>query len=99
MSAQLPASLELRIITPNKLLVEAQVASVRLPGLEGELGIHPGHRPLLAALGTGRLSFIEAKGERSVSVKGGYAEILPDRVYVFTECGQDETDRPAEGSG
>lgn len=90
MSQNLPSSLRLRVVTSLKLLVDSDVEMVMLPSLEGYLGILPGHRPLFAALGVGDLVYrLDGKEER-ISVEGGYAEIKPDRVLIFTELSQDE---------
>jgi F-type H+-transporting ATPase subunit epsilon len=97
MNQSLPSSLLLKVITPQELLVEADVQEVVLPGLDGYLGILPGHRPLLTALGKGKISYRKDRQEKGFSVQGGYAEILPDRVLVFTELSEDETSQPAEG--
>ena len=97
MSENLPSSLYLRVITPKKLLVDAHVDEVSLPGLEGALGILPGHRPLLAALGKGVLSYRMAKREEEFFVRGGFAEIQPDKVLIFTELSQDDEKKPSRG--
>jgi F-type H+-transporting ATPase subunit epsilon len=97
MSQVLPSSLLLKVITPQELLVETEVQEVALPGLDGYLGILPGHRPLVTALGKGTLTYRKDRQEESFSVRGGYAEILPERVLVFTEVNQDETEQPTEG--
>jgi len=96
MSLRIPPSLHLRVITSEKLLVESEVDMVMLPGLDGYLGILPGHRPLVASLGVGKLIYRWAKKEAAIPVQGGYAEIKPDEVLVFTELGQDE-DLPSLG--
>jgi len=90
MSDALPATLHLTVVTPRKLLVEADVAAVYLPSLEGEIGVLPGHRPLFTGIGPGRLRYVEAGREESVAIRGGYAEIQPERVVVMTEAGEDD---------
>ena len=82
--------LHLRVITPGRLLVDAEADEVALPGLEGELGILPGHRSLITALGKGRLHYRFAGAEQQFEVKGGYAEIGPESVLVFTTLSEDE---------
>lgn len=94
MTQNLPPSLRLKVIAPQKLLVDEEVREVSLPSLEGYLGILPGHRPLFLALGKGRITYYAAQKEEKLSVQGGYAEILPDRVLVFTELSEDETEQP-----
>ncbi len=88
-----PAKLALKVVTPHRLLVEADVAAVSLPGLDGELGILPGHRPLVAALGRGVLTYSLEGRDETWSVRGGHAEIRPDSVLVFTDLAGDEEDR------
>jgi len=97
MTQDLPLSLHLKVITPRKLLVDEEVGEVSLPSLEGYLGVLPGHRPLFLVLGKGRITYRIAQKEETLSVQGGYAEILPEKVVVFTEQVEDETEQPAEG--
>ncbi len=84
--------LHLRVITPKSLIVDADVEDVSLPSLDGELGILPGHRPLYTSLGSGRLAYSTSGRQESLSVRGGYAEVGPDRVNAFTELAEDEKD-------
>jgi F-type H+-transporting ATPase subunit epsilon len=97
MSQNLPSSLYLKVITPTQLLVETEAEEVTLPSLEGYLGILPGHRPLLVALGKGTLYYRVGKDEERFEIQGGYAEILPDKVLVFTELSQNEQDQLPKG--
>lgn len=97
MNPGLPASLRLRVITERAMLVEAEAAAVFLPGLQGLLGIYPGHRPLYVRLGKGILGFRTAEGEESFSVEGGFAEVRPDQVLVMTELSKNESDEPFQG--
>jgi len=93
MSDGASATLTLKVVTPGRLLVEAEVPAVSLPGLDGELGILPGHRPLVATLGSGELAY-ELDGRRETwAVRGGHAEVRPGSVMVFTELAEDEDNR------
>ncbi len=89
MRESLPSFLRLRVITEARLLVDEEVDSVMLPSLEGYLGILPGHRPLLVALGEGFLTFQVQKKEKKYHVEGGYAEITADKVLVYTKLIED----------
>lgn len=97
MNHGLPSFLRLEIISPLKLLVDEAVQEVSLPSLDGYLGILPGHRPLFLALGKGKITFRTAGKEKGFSVKGGYAEVQPDGVLVFTELAEDENGKPVKG--
>ncbi|MGD8535087.1 MAG: F0F1 ATP synthase subunit epsilon [Candidatus Aminicenantes bacterium] len=97
MTNSLPSAIRLKVISPRKLLVDEEVQDVSLPSLEGYIGILPGHRPLVLALGEGDISYRMAGREESLSVRGGFAEVLPEKVLVFTESIEDETQQLAEG--
>jgi F-type H+-transporting ATPase subunit epsilon len=92
MSGEIPATLHLKVITPAQLLVEADVESVFLPSLEGEIGILPGHRPLFVGIGTGRVRFRTGGDEDSFPIRGGYAQVQPEKVLVMTDVGEDDED-------
>ena len=78
-----------QFVRPDRLLYEGDVASMVLVTPTGELGVWPGHSPLICALGNGmvRLHRLpEAGGETvSVIVSGGYAEITPDQVIILAD--------------
>jgi F-type H+-transporting ATPase subunit epsilon len=97
MSQDLPTSLKLKVIGPTELFIDEEVQEVYLPGLEGYLGIFPGHRSLFVALGQGQLTYKRSNKQIELPVRGGYAEVLPDRVLVFTEKGKDEKSQLPEG--
>jgi F-type H+-transporting ATPase subunit epsilon len=84
------ATLHLEVITPRHLLAEADVDSVELPSLEGEIGILPGHRPLFVGIGKGRVRFRSRGEEESYAVRGGYAQIQPEKVLVMTDLDEDD---------
>jgi len=90
MSKNGPQSLQLRVIIPRKLVVDREVKAVFLPSLEGDLGILPGHRPLLTALGKGAITYHLNQKEEKFFIEGGFAEILPDKVIVFTKLSKNE---------
>ncbi|MGB7296882.1 MAG: ATP synthase F1 subunit epsilon [Candidatus Aminicenantales bacterium] len=93
MSQSVRPLIHLRVITPQSLAADAEVEEVTIPSLDGELGILPGHRPLYTALGSGRLTYKASGRWESLSVRGGYAEVGPERVTVFAELSDDEQTR------
>lgn len=84
----LPESLELEIVTPERHVLQETVKMVELPGLDGYLGILPGHAPLITELGIGVLSYSRDAETRYLSVIDGYGEVLPDRVIVLAEVAE-----------
>ena len=84
MSEGKPARLHLHVVTPRRLLVDAEVDEVRIPGLDGQIGVLPGHQALMLALGRGPVIFRSGAAEETFEIDGGTAEIVHDRVLVFT---------------
>ena len=78
-------ALQLDVITPERRLLSEQVDSVTLPGAGGELGILPGHTPLISELQTGLLSFARGAETRRLLVSGGFVEVNEDRVSVLAD--------------
>ncbi|HKG13848.1 MAG TPA: F0F1 ATP synthase subunit epsilon [Pyrinomonadaceae bacterium] len=77
--------LQLDVITPERRLLSEQVDAATVPGLGGELGILPGHTPLISQLKTGVLSYTQGATTRRLLVSGGFVEINDDRVSVLAD--------------
>ncbi|HWW75399.1 MAG TPA: F0F1 ATP synthase subunit epsilon [Pyrinomonadaceae bacterium] len=78
-------ALQLDVITPERRLLSEQADSVNVPGLGGELGILPGHTPLISALQTGVLSYAQGATTHRLLVSGGFVEVNNDRVSVLAD--------------
>jgi len=87
-------ALQLDVITPERRLLSEQVDSVTVPGLGGELGVLPGHTPLISQLQTGVLSYTKGGETRRLMVSGGFVEVNADRVSVLADLAEfpDEVD-------
>ncbi len=96
MSDDIPSSLKLRVYSFQRVIADDYVQDVTIPGLEGYLGIHPGHRPMVVAVGKGSLSYRIAGREKKYLVEGGYAEISPEEVLVFTTESEEDEYSPDE---
>lgn len=79
----------LEIVTPEKAVLHEEVDEVILPGTDGELGILPGHLPLMTTLRSGRLVTIKGGAQRVFVTHGGFAEVLPEKVVVLTDASED----------
>jgi F-type H+-transporting ATPase subunit epsilon len=77
------ATLRLEVVTPSHRVLESRASEVRIPGALGELGVLPGHTPLLTSLGTGELKWTEGTTQGRLVVQGGFAEVQPDAVTVL----------------
>src|SRR5258708_7192284 len=84
----LPTSVELLIVTPDKLLVKAQVDEVEIPGTEGYFGVLPGHTPMLASLSVGELWYRKGQEKTYLSLAYGFAEVLPERVTILAQLAE-----------
>jgi F-type H+-transporting ATPase subunit epsilon len=86
----LPEAIELVIVTPERLLARESVVEVTIPGLEGALGVLPGHAPLVTELGIGELTYRKTNSgdEPCIAVIQGFAEVLPDHVTVLAETAE-----------
>ncbi|MEZ6004667.1 MAG: ATP synthase F1 subunit epsilon [Planctomycetota bacterium] len=81
-------SITLRVITPERVLVETVASSVQFPGLDGLTGILKGHAPLVSALDSGVLSWKNDAGGDEMFVSGGFCEVRDNVVRVVTEAGE-----------
>jgi F-type H+-transporting ATPase subunit epsilon len=86
----LPESIQLIVVTPERQLLRESVVEVTMPGLDGQLGILPGHAPLMTELGIGELAYRTSTSSQPVvlAVISGFAEVLPDRVTVLAETAE-----------
>jgi F-type H+-transporting ATPase subunit epsilon len=76
-------NLTLEIVTPKSTLLSTEVEYVTIPGEIGELGVLPGHIPLLTNLRSGVLSYKSSSEEKKVAVHFGYAEVCQDKITIL----------------
>ncbi len=84
--------IQLDVITPERRLLSETVDAVTVPGMNGEIGILPGHTPLISQLQTGVLSYTQGTATRRLMVSGGFVEISDERVSVLADIAE----RPEE---
>jgi F-type H+-transporting ATPase subunit epsilon len=75
--------IRLEVVTPERRLLDEPVDMVTVPGLNGELGILPGHTPLISQLKTGVLTYVQDGKNSQLHVSGGFVEVRDDRVSVL----------------
>jgi len=81
--------LSLRVITPDKIALEATVRSLQVPGTDGSIGILPRHAAMVAALDAGPMHWVDSAGKAGdMFVSGGFAEVRDGTVRVVTEAGE-----------
>jgi F-type H+-transporting ATPase subunit epsilon len=79
-------------VTPERRLLSEEVDMVVVPGLGGELGILPGHTPLISLLQTGVLSYTQGARTSQLHISGGFLEVRDEHVSVLAEIAE----RPEE---
>src|ERR1051325_11953932 len=77
--------LTLEIVTPDARVYTDTIDSVVIPTVEGEVGILPGHIPLLTQVEHGELRVTKGTETKWLAVSGGFAEIEGDRVHILAE--------------
>ena len=90
--------LAVRLVTPDRVLLDATAEAVELPSMSGYMETLYGAAPLLAELGAGEVRLHGGSaGEQTFFVAWGFAEVLPERVTILAETAlhPDEID-PAE---
>jgi F-type H+-transporting ATPase subunit epsilon len=88
--------LELEVVTPERRVLAETVDMTTVPGLNGELGILPGHTPLISQLKTGVLSYTQSGALFRLHVSGGFVEVKDDRVAVLAEVAERAEEIDAE---
>jgi F-type H+-transporting ATPase subunit epsilon len=81
-------TIQLEIVTPERLVVQDTVEDVTIPGKGGYLGILPGHAPLISELGVGQISYRSAGSIKRLAVAWGFAEVLPEKVTILAETAE-----------
>jgi F-type H+-transporting ATPase subunit epsilon len=78
--------LRVRLVTPERILVDTDAEAVAIPGKTGYLEVLYGHAPLLTEIGAGMVRLHGAEsGEESYMIARGFAEVLPERVTILAE--------------
>lgn len=97
------ATMTIEVVTPERAVLVGEAEEIVIPGTEGQMGILPGHLPLLSGVAIGQMVVKgfkgtvgreQAQGDRKFFVDGGFVEVLPDKVTIMTEAcdGYDEID-------
>src|SRR3954470_17405507 len=80
-----PMPLTLEIVTPEARVYSDTIDTVVIPTVEGEIGVLPGHIPLLTQVEHGELRVTKGNTTHWLAVGGGFAQIDGDRVRVLAE--------------
>ncbi len=79
------AGLHFEFVSPETVLFSGDVDQVDLPGIEGDLGILPGHAPIVTLLRPGIVTIMREGQREPVVVIGGFAEMGPGGLTVLAD--------------
>src|ERR1700748_2580048 len=87
-------TIQLEIVTPERMVVKDTAEDVQIPGKGSYLGILPGHAPLITELAVGEITYHHGGQTKRLAVAWGFAEVLPDKVTILAETAEraDEID-------
>lgn len=87
-------TLQVEIVTPARKLWSGDAEMVTLPGALGQMGILPGHAPLLSTLDIGEIILHTGSTQQFIAVSGGVVEVRPGKVTILADTAEssDEID-------
>ncbi|WP_425058642.1 ATP synthase epsilon chain [Sporomusa carbonis] len=80
--------IRLDIVTPDRVVYSEDVNMVIARATDGDLGILPGHAPLIAGLEIWPLRVLKDDGEQLLSLCGGFIEVRPQKITVLASCAE-----------
>ena len=88
------AEMKLEIVTAERVVYSEDVSVLVAPGSDGELGVLPGHAPLLTTLAPGEIKVTKDGEESFMVVSGGFLEVLGNKVTILANTAEhaDEID-------
>jgi len=78
----------LRVYSPERELVDADVAEVTAPGAYGEIGVLPDHAALVTTLEAGTLTYKEGTRTGRLKISGGFAEVRDNVMTVLADAAE-----------
>ncbi len=81
-------TIKVSVVTPDGPVYESDVEMVSTKAQSGELGILPGHIPMVAPLAIGTIRLKNEGNTELVAVTGGFLEVRPDKVTVLAQSAE-----------
>jgi len=79
--------LHIEIVKPTGKVYEGQAAMLIVRAINGELGVLPGHAPMLALLAEREVRILTEEGERQLLVQGGILQVKPESEVTILTSG------------
>jgi F-type H+-transporting ATPase subunit epsilon len=77
--------MQVTVISPEASMFDGEADAVVAPAFDGQVGILPNHAPFMTLLGEGTLTVRRAGTESRFSIRGGFMQVVDNRVRVVTE--------------
>ena len=84
--------IQLRVVTPSRLVLDEEVDEVTAPGALGEFGALPNHIAFLTLLEPGEMSYKQGATKDYLAVSGGYAEVLDNVMTILAPAAEFATE-------
>jgi F-type H+-transporting ATPase subunit epsilon len=79
-------TVQLDVVSAEDSIFSGLVESIQVTGSEGELGVNPGHAPLLTTLKPGMVRLVKQFGvEETIYIAGGVLEVQPGHITVLAD--------------
>lgn len=87
--------MQLRLVTPDRTIVNEEVEEVLARGIEGEFGVLPHHMPMVTPLPIGEMQYKKDGRWQVIAVGGGFIQVLPEQITVVADVAErsEEIDR------
>lgn len=77
--------LKLRIVSPERIVYDGEVNSLKVPGTQGSFEILDNHAPIISALSEGAIEYSTAQGKQSLNVLSGFVEVKKNQISLCVE--------------
>ena len=85
------ATFKFELVSPERLLLAADVDQVDLPGTEGDFGVLADHAPFMTTLKEGRVTVYNGGVTTIFAIEGGFADVTPGGLTILAEKAQEVT--------
>ena len=77
--------LKLKIVSPERIVYDGEVNSLKVPGTQGSFEILDNHAPIISALSEGIIEYSTAQGKQSLNVLSGFVEVKKNQISLCVE--------------
>lgn len=79
--------LKLKIVSPEKVVYDGPVESLKVPGTLGSFEILDNHAPIISSLSTGEVEYKNKDGAHNLKIEGGFVAVKKNEISLCVEVG------------